>query len=146
MNRKAILLSDHDTVPASAEALDTRRDYSAFRLNALSLNADQAALGKADPSELPTHWIMETDYLPSMIQEFTANMKKLAQLQGLPAIGDAHLAHAVIADIGYADTTRPAGAMAHLRFVFGLTVRCIARVVALQAEISLAYRHGRQVA
>ncbi len=34
MNRKAILLSDHDTVPASAEASDTRRDYSAFRLNA----------------------------------------------------------------------------------------------------------------
>lgn len=145
MNKKATLLRDHDCmVPASAEASGTRRDYSAFRLNALSLNADLAALGKADPAELPTRWIKETDHLSTRIKDVAANMKKQAQLQGLPATGDAHLAHAAIADIGYAHTARPAGAVAHLRFVFGLTVRCIARAVALQAEISSAHRHGQQ--
>lgn len=145
MNKKDTLLSAHDcTVPASAAASGTRRDYSAFRLNALSLNADLATLGKADPAELPTHWIMETDYLSSMIQEVAANMKKLAQLQGLPATGDTHLARVAIAEMGYAHTARPAGVVAHLRFLFRLTFRCIARAAALQAEISSDYRHGRQ--
>ncbi len=74
---------------------------------------------------------METDYLSSMIQEVAANMMKLAQLRGLSAPGDAQLAHTAIADLGYAHTARPAGAAAHLRFLFGLTIRCIARAVTL---------------
>lgn len=133
-------------VPASAKDPDGRRDYSAFRLNALSLNADLAALGSADPSEPPTHWIMATDHLPSMVKEVAANMKALAQLQGVPVPGDDQLMHVVMAELGYAHAARPAGALAHLRFVFQLTVRCIARSVALQAEIASASRRGRQSA
>lgn len=145
MNKKATLQCDHDCpVLASAEDSGTRRDYSAFRLNALSLNADLAALGKAGPDEVPNHWIMETDYLSTMIQEIAANMKKLLKLRGMSAPSDAQLAHAAIADLGYAHTARPAGPVAHLRFLVGLTVRCIARAVTLQAEISSACRHGRQ--
>jgi hypothetical protein len=147
MNKQTTPHIDQESrVPASAKYSGGRRDYSAFRLNALSLNADLAALGSADPSEPPTHWIMETDHLSTMVQEVAANMKKLAQLQGMSAPDDAQLAHAAIAELGYAHTARPAGAVAHLRFLIGLTVRCIAKAVALQAEISSAYRHGRQSA
>jgi hypothetical protein len=70
MNTQTTPFSAHDLpVPAVHEAGSPRLGYSAFRLDALALNADLAALGTAGPCE-PTdqvHWIMETEHLSAMV-------------------------------------------------------------------------------
>ena len=149
MNTQTTPFSAHDLpVPAVHEAGNPRLGYSAFRLNALALNADLATLGTAGPASTTyqVHWIMEMEHLSSMVRSVAGEMRKLAQLQGTPVPCMEQLAAEAIADLGYALTPRPASTMAHLRFLLGLTVRCIARSTALQAELSTAYRRSIQAA
>lgn len=149
MNTQTTHFSAHDLpVPAVHEAGSPRLGYSAFRLDALALNADLATLGTAGPASTTDqgHWIMETEHLSAMVLSVAGEMRKLAQLRGLPVPETEQLAAEAIAALGYALTPRPASTLAHLRFLLGLTVRCLARSTALQAEISTAYRRGIQAA
>ena len=84
---------------------------------------------------------MKCGYLASMIFSVGADMKKLADLHGENSGCAEQLSTNVIAALGYSFTPRPAGGIAHIRFAIELTIRCVARSVALQAHIAIASRY-----
>jgi hypothetical protein len=150
MNTQTTPFSAHELpVPAVHEAGSPRLGYSAFRLDALALNADLASLNNplwGGGEDVPVHWIMECEHLAGMIRAVGSDMKMLAHLRGERSGSMEQLTTNVIVTLNYAQTPRPEGGIAHLRFVIELTFRCIAKSFSLQASIAVASRHRNTTA
>ncbi len=137
-----------DATSPKSETREARWDRSAFRLHALAMNPDLAAMASTaalEPAEadLPLHWVLLDPVLASIAHSSVSHQKEIARLTGLPAVNETLLVADVLVRLGVAGTIEPRGAFACTHFAARLLWRSAALTITQHREMERAAQARR---
>ncbi len=135
------------TSPKS-ETREARWDRSAFRLHALAMNPDLAAMASTpalEPAEadLPLHWVLLDPVLASIVHSSVSYQQEIARLTGSAAANETQLVADVLVRLGVAGTREPRGAFACTHFAARLLWRSAALTITQHREMERAAQARR---
>lgn len=125
-----------------------RWDRSAFRLHALAMNPDPAAMGSVpalEPAEgdLPVHWVLLDPVLASIVCSSVSHQKEIARLKG-SAASEAQLVADILLRLGLESVKEPSRPLACARFAARLLWRSAALTLTQHWDMEMAAQSRRR--